>query len=678
MKKLSTVLMVAVVVMLLAFISPAKADVPQIINYQGSLTTAGGTPITGCYDFRFSIYTQLAGGSSIWGIEDHLNVAVDKGSFSVLLGAGGPPLVVLDDTHFSDSIRYLQIDISPCGLGTYSAIAPRTRLTTVPYAFRVATVDGATGGAIYGDLDLHSDYTVWGDPSHPSRWWRISHTSRADITTSNDLVFKPGGAFAVVVQNSASFWGVGSSESNYILKLNMATQNFGIGVPGVATEKLHVKGSFRLENGSQANNYVLTSDANGVGTWQAPTGGGPDGDWNIVNGGLDLESAVTRNVGIGTSTPGAKLDVELTSGNGGAATMGNNANTATGDFAVAIGSDNQAGGTNSFAAGSYNQAIGFTSVAIGDSNIVSGGISFAIGANDSVDGNYSGAIGTDLAVDVDYSHVIGHGVDDVNRLINSIQNSLMVGYSSDIPTFFVGPSSGLGTTGRVGIGTSTPSAKLDVEVTSGGAATIGSPTNTATGTNAVAMGGGNQASGNNSFAVGSGNKTTAGISMAMGQNNTVTGVHSTAFGWANYVSGDNSFAIGANDTVVGGYSGTIGRDLAIGPVGSAGASHVIGRGASGTNRLTNGTANSLMVGYLSDIPTLYVGPSSGVGTTGKVGIGTTTPQGALDVSSTTGALIVPRMTATQRNALTAVNGMIIYNTITDQFNFYEAGVWIIK
>jgi len=45
---------------------------------------------------------------------------------------------------------------------------------------------------------------------------------------------------------------------------------------------------------------------------------------------------------------------------------------------------------------------------------------------------------------------------------------------------------------------------------------------------------------------------------------------------------------------------------------------------------------------------------------GGVGIGTNNPQGALEVNSTTGAFIVPRMTTAQRDALTPVNGMIIY------------------
>lgn len=48
---------------------------------------------------------------------------------------------------------------------------------------------------------------------------------------------------------------------------------------------------------------------------------------------------------------------------------------------------------------------------------------------------------------------------------------------------------------------------------------------------------------------------------------------------------------------------------------------------------------------------------------------------ALSVQSTTGAFLLPRMTETQRDALTAANGMIIYNTTTDNVDAYEAGSW---
>jgi hypothetical protein len=49
----------------------------------------------------------------------------------------------------------------------------------------------------------------------------------------------------------------------------------------------------------------------------------------------------------------------------------------------------------------------------------------------------------------------------------------------------------------------------------------------------------------------------------------------------------------------------------------------------------------------------------------------------LELQSTLGALLVPRMTTAQVAAITTVsNGMVIYNTTTNVFQFYENGGWV--
>lgn len=53
-----------------------------------------------------------------------------------------------------------------------------------------------------------------------------------------------------------------------------------------------------------------------------------------------------------------------------------------------------------------------------------------------------------------------------------------------------------------------------------------------------------------------------------------------------------------------------------------------------------------------------------------------TTSAILELKSTTGAFLPPRMTTTQRDALTAVNGMILYNTTTDALNYRKAGAWV--
>ena len=63
---------------------------------------------------------------------------------------------------------------------------------------------------------------------------------------------------------------------------------------------------------------------------------------------------------------------------------------------------------------------------------------------------------------------------------------------------------------------------------------------------------------------------------------------------------------------------------------------------------------------------------------GSMGIGTAAPavSALLDLTSTTGALLVPRMTTGQKAALTAINGMIVYDSTLNKFQGYENGAWV--
>lgn len=61
-----------------------------------------------------------------------------------------------------------------------------------------------------------------------------------------------------------------------------------------------------------------------------------------------------------------------------------------------------------------------------------------------------------------------------------------------------------------------------------------------------------------------------------------------------------------------------------------------------------------------------------------VGMGTSTPsnKSVLDLQSTTKGFLPPRMTTTQRDAITSVpTGLNIYNTTTNKMNFYNGSAW---
>jgi trimeric autotransporter adhesin len=123
-------------------VSTIYAAAPTALNFQGRLSTTVGAAVPdGSYSVVFTIYDAPSGGISKW--TETQSVTTSSGLFAVLLGSVSP----LTDSVFNSPSRYLGVKVGPD-----PELAPRTQLVSVPYAARISTIDGATGGGVTGDL----------------------------------------------------------------------------------------------------------------------------------------------------------------------------------------------------------------------------------------------------------------------------------------------------------------------------------------------------------------------------------------------------------------------------------------------------------------------------------------------------------------------------------------------
>lgn len=150
----------------------------------------------------------------------------------------------------------------------------------------------------------------------------------------------------------------------------------------------------------------------------------------------------------------------------------------------------------------------------------------------------------------------------------------------------------------------------------------------------------------NSSALGLGSSATGYAGFASGISSQAGGIGGHAFGMNAQASGLYSLSAGSVASSPGSYSMALGNYVKA----SGFKSIVIGSGY-GNQILTNSKANSLMVGFNSDLPTFYVSSSQGPGTLGKVGIGTTSPQARLEVNAgSEDGLLVRNSNATNATA----------------------------
>jgi len=98
-----------------------------------------------------------------------------------------------------------------------------------------------------------------------------------------------------------------------------------------------------------------------------------------------------------------------------------------------------------------------------------------------------------------------------------------------------------------------------------------------------------------------------------------------------------------------------------------------GYNETGSNKLYIANSNTTTPLIHGDFSTDVVGINDRMLVGGNAGSITTSA--ALEISSTTGALLVPRLTTTERGNLTAAAGMIIFNTTDSKFQGYDGSAW---
>ncbi len=296
------ILLSMVMAIMLSALLPAAAvaqGVTDVLNYQGFLRTDEGAA-TGVLSMTFRIYDDETAGNLLW-TETQPVVSVDSGYFSVKLGSINPiPDDAFVDTedYTADNTRWLEIEVGG------EILLPRTKLGATPYARfseglrgHVHTAPGylelqnpaKTPGTMKLGIDMNGGSIAYdvGDSEHPV--FDLSGNANGGslhLVSSEDIgEYGPGG---MTIRDSSGNMKTALGGTGIILKINAA------------------------------DGYVLTSDAEGNGTWEPATGGGGS-CWDCP-GNYTYLSDISDSVGIGTEEPQAKLHVEAD--DGGAAIWG--------------------------------------------------------------------------------------------------------------------------------------------------------------------------------------------------------------------------------------------------------------------------------------------------------------------------------------------------------------------
>ncbi len=232
----------AILVLVTSFLV-ATGTPPEMLSYQGVLQDGSGAVVPDDdYNITFSIYDVDTGGAVLWTETQTLSVA--GGIFDAILGTVTPLALPFDVPY------WLGVAVEP-----EPELAPRTPLSSAPYALNALRVEPDVVSSIAGVTNDEGDVDLVAGPN---------------ITITPDDV-----ANTITIESTGGGGDDGDWEQSggNVYRL---LGNVGIGTAG-PEERLDVEGTIqatglKLPSGAIPG-YVLTSDPDGVGTWQ-PAGGG--------------------------------------------------------------------------------------------------------------------------------------------------------------------------------------------------------------------------------------------------------------------------------------------------------------------------------------------------------------------------------------------------------------------
>jgi hypothetical protein len=297
------------------------ADVPKLIVHQGYLTDKAGQPVTASIAMSFGIYKSADGDNLVWE-EDLGQVNVAGGHYTVEIGK----TAALGAVFFNDSELYLEIRVKG------KKMTPRQHIGAVPYAFVAQDVVGdihPKSISMGGNTVIDSAGKWVGDANNvpgvksvataaPLSGGPIVDTGtismpKADSATSGYLASTDWNSFAAKQNRvtgvcNAGFCAVSLNVDGTIncepCNLGTVTQvNTGTGLTGgpiTSTGSVSLDAPY-VDGSTYDTRFVNTSG-------DAMTGG-----LSLPNNGLSVGSdqlfCVGGNIGIGTNTPQAKLDI---------------------------------------------------------------------------------------------------------------------------------------------------------------------------------------------------------------------------------------------------------------------------------------------------------------------------------------------------------------------------------